>query len=186
MKDNQRIALTRRLLREGLLRLMERKPLDKISVSELCGESGINRATFYRHYGTPRDVLDDMERELISGLEIDVCKISDVRDIVHCFEIAMEYLYSHADMLKILLQNRSDEELTQMINEMCAQVFSLKSRLSIAGDLDMDAVKLISAYSVGGVYFLLRQWLLGDIQKTPQEISRLIQLMLSLGGNSDA
>lgn len=186
MKENQRIVLTRRMLREGLLRLMERKPLDKISVSELCSESGINRATFYRHYEAPRDVLNDMERELISGLDIDICKMSDTHDIVHYFEMALEYIYDHADMLKILLKNRSDEELTLMINEMCGRIFFLKSRLSIARELDMDDIKLISAYSVGGVYFLLRQWLLGDIQKTPKEISRLVLRMLSIGGGSDA
>ena len=50
MKGNQRIALTKRLLQEGLIRLLEKKPLDKNSVTELCGESGINQATFYRHY----------------------------------------------------------------------------------------------------------------------------------------
>ena len=50
MKDDQRTALTKRLLREGLLRLLSKTDLNKISVTQLCIESGINRATFYRHY----------------------------------------------------------------------------------------------------------------------------------------
>ena len=49
-KENQRITLTKKLLQEGLLRLLETKRLDKISVTELCREAGINRATFYNHY----------------------------------------------------------------------------------------------------------------------------------------
>lgn len=57
MKDDQRIALTKRLLREGLLRLLSKTDLNKISVTQLCIESGINRATFYRHYEEPRDIL---------------------------------------------------------------------------------------------------------------------------------
>ena len=59
MKDDQRIALTKRLLREGLLRLLSKTDLNKISVTQLCIESGINRATFYRHYEEPRDILND-------------------------------------------------------------------------------------------------------------------------------
>ena len=51
-KENQRIALTKKLLQEGLLRLLETKTLDKISVTVLCRESGINRATFYNHYNS--------------------------------------------------------------------------------------------------------------------------------------
>ena len=45
-KENQRITLTKRLLKESLVRLMEAKSLQKISVSELCKDAGINRATF--------------------------------------------------------------------------------------------------------------------------------------------
>ena len=60
MKDDQRIALTKRLLREGLLRLLSKTDLNKISVTQLCIESGVNRATFYRHYEEPRDILNDI------------------------------------------------------------------------------------------------------------------------------
>ena len=52
LKENQRMVVTKRMLKEWLLR-----PLDNIHVNELCRESGINRATFYRHYETPQDVL---------------------------------------------------------------------------------------------------------------------------------
>ena len=52
-KENQRIALTRRLLQEGMLRLLAQKKLEDISVTALCKESGINRATFYNHYTSP-------------------------------------------------------------------------------------------------------------------------------------
>lgn len=64
MKDDQRIALTKRLLREGLLRLLSKTDLNKISVTQLCIESGINRATFYRHYEEPRDILNDIKYEI--------------------------------------------------------------------------------------------------------------------------
>ena len=64
MKDDQRIALTKRLLREGLLCLLSKTDLNKISVTQLCIESGVNRATFYRHYEEPRDILNDIKYEI--------------------------------------------------------------------------------------------------------------------------
>ena len=69
MKDDQRIALTKRLLREGLLRLFSKTDLNKISVTQLCIESGINRATFYRHYEEPRDILNDIKYEIFQEVE---------------------------------------------------------------------------------------------------------------------
>ena len=41
----------------ALLTLLEKKPFDYITVSELCAEAGVNRSTFYLHYETTRDLL---------------------------------------------------------------------------------------------------------------------------------
>ena len=67
-KENQRIALTKRLLKESLLQLMEEKNIQNITVSELCERSEINRSTFYNHYGCPADVLKEIEMNVIADL----------------------------------------------------------------------------------------------------------------------
>ena len=69
MKENQRITLTKRLLQEALFRLLEQMPLDKISITQLCTEAGINRATFYRHYETPSDMLLQMQIDFSRQLQ---------------------------------------------------------------------------------------------------------------------
>ena len=65
--DNQRVRLTKRLLSESLLDLMQQKDLDQISVIELCRKAGINRATFYRYYSNPVDVLQEIQSETCSS-----------------------------------------------------------------------------------------------------------------------
>ena len=66
--ENQRIMLTKRLLKESLLKLLSEKSIKKISVSELCQNAGINRSTFYNHYGSQFDVLKEMELDIIDDL----------------------------------------------------------------------------------------------------------------------
>ena len=44
--------------------MLSKTDLNKISVTQLCIESGINRATFYRHYEEPRDILNDIKYEI--------------------------------------------------------------------------------------------------------------------------
>lgn len=56
-KENQRIMITRRLLKENLIEMLKEKSIDKISVTELCQRAEINRSTFYAHYSVPKDVL---------------------------------------------------------------------------------------------------------------------------------
>lgn len=74
LKDSQRTIITKRMLKEGLLRLLKTKPLDKISIAELCRESGINRTTFYRHYEVPKDILKEMQTEFIKEMRESLVK----------------------------------------------------------------------------------------------------------------
>lgn len=47
--DDPRLLRTRVALTSALLRLLERAPLDEISVAALCREAGVHRTTFYGH-----------------------------------------------------------------------------------------------------------------------------------------
>ena len=49
-KNDQRIRLTKMLIRRAFLDLLRTKPMQGISIKELCTAAGINRGTFYSHY----------------------------------------------------------------------------------------------------------------------------------------
>ena len=66
--ENQRVKLTKRLLREALISLMETKQIQQISVRELCEKAEINRSTFYKHYGAPENILQEIQQELIANI----------------------------------------------------------------------------------------------------------------------
>ena len=44
---------------EALLALLEKKDLEYITVKELCHQAGVNRSTFYLHYETIADLVDE-------------------------------------------------------------------------------------------------------------------------------
>ena len=62
--DN-RVRYTKMVLQQALLKLLQRKHIDKITIKELCEEAKINRGTFYLHYGTPNDLLMEIEQQFI-------------------------------------------------------------------------------------------------------------------------
>lgn len=181
MKEDQRITLTKRLLREGLLRLMEKKPIEKIGVSELCAESGINRSTFYRYYNLPKDLLLDMERDVLQGLQMESWEIRNMKDVARCSEKIFAYMEQNAPILKVLLRNNSDEQLTRMINTFCDLAFQLKLPILSAQEMDEESLRLCSAYTVGGIFFLVREWLVKEVPKTAKEISALVLNCIDAG-----
>ena len=48
-----------------LLNLMETKPINKITIKELCEAASLNRGTFYLHYTEPQDILYEIEDSFI-------------------------------------------------------------------------------------------------------------------------
>ena len=53
-KEDGRVRITRQMIRTALLNLLREKPLQHITVRELCEKASINRGTFYAHYDVTR------------------------------------------------------------------------------------------------------------------------------------
>lgn len=174
MNGNQRIALTKRLLHEGLLRIIERKPLDKINVSELCNEAGINRATFYRHYNVPRDVLVDMQSQFAESIQSSLDMTALINSPYQYVEQLCTYLYEHRELVKIFIRNNSEEDIICLFDEFFFTLLGENKTLTKGVVLDNNEIKLVSSYMAGGGYFMLRRWLLEGIDKSPKEIAKLV------------
>jgi AcrR family transcriptional regulator len=68
MKTDARVRYTKKVIQESFLKLIKEKPINKITVKSICELSEINRATFYKYYKDPIDLLDQIETELILAM----------------------------------------------------------------------------------------------------------------------
>jgi len=172
MKNNQRIELTKRLLQEGLLRILDHKQLEKISVTELCREAGINRATFYRHYSMPCDVLYDMQRQLEDEINQRFFQ-HEIGDVTAYLESFFSFFYVRADLLRLFIRNCTEDDLLRVVGEALARVSTHNIPIALDFDKDKADLKLIVSFIVGGGYYVLRQWLIEDIPQPPEKIAKL-------------
>ena len=83
-----RIRRTRQLLQRALVKLMETKEFEKISVQDITEAATVNRATFYDHYGDKFALLECMVaarfQELLAqrGVQFDGTCASALRALV--------------------------------------------------------------------------------------------------------
>lgn len=63
-----RIEKTERGIKNSFIELRSKKPLEKITVRELCELACINKSTFYSHYRDIYDLADSLENELVSSI----------------------------------------------------------------------------------------------------------------------
>jgi AcrR family transcriptional regulator len=178
-KENQRIVLTRRLLLEALLQLLEKKHINDISVTELCNCAGINRATFYKHYATPNDVFSEYVEKHIAQL-LEMQNPMHGKSQIRILEECCEYIHAHAELFRLFAKNHMDEDFSRKVFLRMLQQSSSADAMQQSG-FDENDIKLTTSYVASGYYYLIRRWLVEDIQKTPKEIAALL-LRLSPSG----
>ena len=93
MKENdQRVRITKLLIKKTFTELLTKKPIQKISVKELCEKAGINRGTFYSHYEDIYDLLEKIENEILGDIpwnktEETYLQDEDVWQVSYFFEL---------------------------------------------------------------------------------------------------
>lgn len=174
MKHDLRIAITKRMIKEGLLDLLKVKSLSKIKISELCEKSGINRATFYRHYDSLEEVLQEIESDFIKEIPHKKQPPQTIEEALLHMEAICTYLYEHSDLLKLFFSNKTTSDMVQDMSRFYREFLEIKKENLPFGELDEDTLQIRIAFIVGGGQSLLRKWILEDIHKTPAEIAAIL------------
>lgn len=78
--------------------LMLKKPMNKITVSELVEECGINRKTFYYHFEDIRDMLHKMLRQ-------DIEAIFSRGDLITDHDLIINSVLDYIEQNKVILKN---------------------------------------------------------------------------------
>lgn len=119
-----RIEKTTCAIRNAFLQLRSRKPLEKITVKELCALANINKATFYLHYHDIYDLSETLERDVVQscldGIEHPENVFKDNKDFIR--ELTTSFI-ANEQLIKILFEgnrggsfmNLFEEELYKVI-----------------------------------------------------------------------
>ena len=68
MASDARVRYTKMVIVQNFIKLLRQKPINKITVKEICDLAEINRATFYKHYLDVYDLLEKIESQFLAEL----------------------------------------------------------------------------------------------------------------------
>ena len=169
-KEDRRIALTKRMLKEALIEILKEKDIYHISIRELCEKADVNRTTFYKYYGSQFDLLSDMEEDMIVFVtEILEHGKGNLEDIIIS---AAEYLESNIDFARLIINNNVDPEFPE-------RLFSIESVMSSAlNNFERKETKLTFEYAYTyctyGAFSVFCKWLNKNNRESPEEIAKII------------
>ena len=91
-KTDARVRYTKHVIKESFLRLLAEKPVNRITVKEVCEEAELNRATFYAHYSDCFALLESIEGELVDAFarSLEAAGSFDVRSLIEAIYAMIE------------------------------------------------------------------------------------------------
>lgn len=75
-----RIIKTKSSIKSAYITLLEKMPLEKISIRELCDTARINKTTFYKYYDNLQALSDALEKEAVADILTPYCSEHDFLD----------------------------------------------------------------------------------------------------------
>lgn len=101
-------CIQKKFIKDALIELMRTKTIDRISILELCKTADVNRNTFYAHYSTPEDVLNEIENELVEEFRKFMNISEDSRSADECTD-PIYFLKKNKDVHGVLIRSRSSK-----------------------------------------------------------------------------
>lgn len=154
------------LLHQALLALLQKKPLEKITVSELCKKAGVNRTTFYNYYTAPANILYELVEQFAAALPLTGSAAADT--ITHLLTAMEENL----SLSRLLLQALPGTYLSDRILALPQVDVLLTQGLSASASLRNKHA--VQAFISAGSARLIADWLLSDERCSAQEETELI------------
>ena len=70
MADNRRVRMTKKLIKDAYLELLEKHPSERISVTDICKTADVNRSTFYMYYEDTIRLRQDIENDVLAQIPV--------------------------------------------------------------------------------------------------------------------
>lgn len=171
------------LIRKAFTNLLSKKPIQSISIKELCDQAGINRGTFYSHYSDIYDLRDQIENEMFKDFEKALEPLMQLgEEAVTPVQITTEIykcLKENSDLCIVTLGDYGDKAFAlKMINlgrETCVESYSKYFETAT-----QKQIEYFYAFACSGCIGLLQKWLAEGMVTSAEEIAQMAEdIMLS-------
>lgn len=163
------------------MQLLRQKPIQSISVKELCELAGINRGTFYSHYTDIYDLLNQLETEMMSDFEKalepllsdDVSELTPLRITTEVFRCLKE----NSDLCTVTLGNYGDKDFAKKLisigREKC-----MASYLKYFENSSPKKIEYFYAFVSSGCIGLLEKWLSDGMVCPAEDVAQAAEKLI--------
>jgi len=176
MKESRRTRLTRSLLRDSLVELMQNESIHKISIKQICEAADVNRTTFYAHYCDRYELLEDVEREMAKELRAEIDTVEGDNEQERQLERFFKYIIDNIERFRVLLRDCKDNTFALGLAHLSVKRFISDEKFV---KIKEDAREFIYQYIITGSMNIIEKLIKNEIDKNPKEIARMFRTVVN-------
>lgn len=171
-KAEYRSALrSRKLINEALADILQEKPLDKITVTEVVARAGINRGTFYAHYADIPDVIQHLIQDTFAKIRTVISQKPEQLQMLPELLLSriMEILMEDMDFYRKVMASSTAPLMQEQLVEFVIQYLLDQEELYAFGN--HRQYELTIRFCAGGLSNLYRDWFFGKLDMPLEELN---------------
>ena len=168
-----RIEKTKTAIHNTFLELRSKKPLEKITIKELCEKAQINKSTFYSHYKDIYELLDEIEEQVYQEIDAIFSKESPS---IHNMEQLLDYVQTHKTLLECLLQQGSGLAISRFSTILHAHYGKYLRRY--AGNGFSAENEYLYEFLYTGILGVLQKWLQNECKDDRNQVADVMWRMI--------
>ncbi|MGI6231202.1 MAG: TetR/AcrR family transcriptional regulator [Tractidigestivibacter sp.] len=181
--ENRKVRLTKSALKDALVELMSERPLEKITVTALCEHADVNRSTFYSHYESLADVVDDLEGDFLSHVTYFTAEKSS--ENLQLLTKYLEYIRANRRLFEVLYKNG---RIVQGVCKESERLYLKQHNIppeEAQSSLRVRRHRLYIRYACTGTYQMIYDWLQDEETYSPRQMAEAIFSLSTMVGQSD-
>ncbi len=176
MKHETTTLLTKKALASSLKKIMETKPLGKISVREIIEDCGVNRKTFYYHFQDIYDLLKWIFEEEAIEIVRQYDLIMDYQDAIH---FVLDYVEENKLICNCAFDSLGRDELKRFFQkDFFSVIGGIVDQLSEGMNIPEDYKAFLVNFYTEALASLLIDWVRNKENRDKQKMIQYISLTL--------
>lgn len=179
---------------DAFLELIARKDFAYITVKEICEKAGVNRSTFYLHYETVDDLLEESTQRILEQFKrsmpqdtVEFMEKLPSRPLEELYLITPEYLIPYLNYVKenrrvfrVSMEKASVLKLEDAYGELFRHVLSpILARFGVPA----EERRYIMSFYINGLIAIVNDWLREDCALPVEQVVSIMQTCVQrMGG----
>ena len=165
-------GITKRVLADSIKKLMEQRPLAKISVGDIVEECGLNRNSFYYHFKDKYDLVNWIfYTDVINRLKLDNVLTGSVWELI---DTISHYFYENKSFYMNALSVRVQNSFAEFYIDIIKQIVRARIGESFP-DNDEENQDFYICFFIDAYIAATFRWLQGGAQIPPDKFTQMIK-----------